>query len=204
MHHADSILAILGADSWSADHQRLASTAATLSLAAYAGKTRDQGTPYIEHPLAVVTILRDELLVTRPETLILGLMHDALEVSPSFEPDIATRLGRLFVLELRAMTPDHRLEDRPKRATDEADWQVKVQNLSLDGLVIRFADRIHNLRDLTRSPDTARHQRFVTSLVDFYLPLAKAAQTESLQVKAAYELLQTELLRYRLQGMPLT
>jgi GTP pyrophosphokinase len=197
MHNSDSILAILGADTWHTAHQDRALAAAALALAAYDGKVRDQGTPYIEHPLAVVTILRDELLVTQPETLLLGLLHDALELSPGSEPEIADRLGRLFAEELRAMTPDHRLEDRPKQAADEADWRIKVQHLSLDGLLVRFADRIHNLRDLVRSPDTERHQRFIASLVDFYLPLARAAQTESPPLKRAYDLIEAELHRYR-------
>ncbi|QFY13724.1 HD domain-containing protein [Nonomuraea phyllanthi] len=201
MHDRDSVLAVLEANAWPAgDHDR-ALAAATLSLTVYGGRTRDQGTPYIEHPLAVVAILRDELHVTRPGTLILGLLHDALEVSPSSEPEIITRLGRLFVEELRALTPDHRLEDRPKRATDETLWRAKMQRLSPDGLLIRFADRIHNLRDLRRSPDTSRHRRFIAQLADFYLPLAKAAQMESAQLKAAYELLLGEYDRYRSSGM---
>ncbi|MFB4269648.1 HD domain-containing protein [Nonomuraea sp. GTA35] len=197
MHHSDSILAILGADTWHTAHRDRALAAADLALAVYEGKVRDQGTPYIEHPLAVVTILRDELLVTQPETLLLGLLHDALELSPGSEPEIAAHLGRLFAEELRAMTPDHRLENRPKRAMDEGDWRIKIQNLSLEGLLVRFADRIHNLRDLGRSPDNERRQRFIASLVDFYLPLTRAAQVESPSLKRAYELLEVELHRYR-------
>ncbi|MET9241300.1 HD domain-containing protein [Nonomuraea sp. NPDC003709] len=172
-----------------------------MSLTVYEGRVRDQGTPYIEHPLAVVAILRDELHVSHPETLILGLLHDALEVTPSSEPEIAIRLGRFFVEELRAMTPDHRLEGRSRQATDETVWRTKVRRLSSNGLLIRFADRIHNLRDLRHSPDAARHQRFIASLADFYIPLAQAAQTESSELKAAYEALQEEHDRYRISGM---
>ncbi|MGW4410464.1 hypothetical protein ACWEJ6_40950 [Nonomuraea sp. NPDC004702] len=90
-------------------------------------------------------IPRDELRASHPETLILGLPHNALEVAPSSEPDIASRLGRFFIQELRAMTPDHRLEGRSRQPTNEAVWRTKVRRLSSNGLVIRFADRIHTL-----------------------------------------------------------
>jgi GTP pyrophosphokinase len=201
MHDRNSILAVLNTNAWPAGHHDRGLVATELSLTVYEGRTRDQGTAYIEHPLAVVVILRDELHITRPETLILGLLHDALEVSPSSELEIAARLGRSFAENLRALTPDHRLEDRPKRATDEAAWRTKMQRLSADGLLIRFADRIHNLRDLSRSPDTFRRQRYIASLVDFYLPLAEAAQTEGAELKAAYELLMGEYDRYRSSGV---
>ncbi|GGP14181.1 HD domain-containing protein [Nonomuraea glycinis] len=201
MHDRNSILAVLNTNAWPAGHHDRGLITADLSLTVYGGLTRDQGTLYIEHPLSVVVILRDELHVMRPDMLILGLLHDALEVSPSSEPEIAARLGRFFAEKLRALTPDHRLEGRPKRATDEDAWRAKMQRLSSDGLLIRFADRIHNLRDLSRSPDTSRRQRYIASLVDFYLPLAEAAQTESAELKAAYELLMGEYDRYRSSGM---
>lgn len=200
MHDIDSILAILNTAAWPAEQHDRARAAAALSLSVYGGRVRDQGTPYIEHPLAVVAILRNELNVTKPETLILGLLHDALEVSPGSEPEIITHLGRLCAEELRAMTPDHRLEDRPKQGADEAAWRTKVKCLNPDGLLIRFADRIHNLRDLRHSPDQQRHQRFIASLVEFYLPLAKAAQTQAPQLKAAYELLHEEYEQYQTSG----
>ncbi|WP_431913484.1 HD domain-containing protein [Nonomuraea jabiensis] len=203
MHDLDSILAALDTNAWPAEHHGHALAAATLSLAVYEGRVRDQGTPYIEHPLAVVAILRDELHVSHPETLILGLLHDAIEVTPSSEPEITIRLGRFFAEQLRAMTPDHRLEGRSRRATDEAVWRTKMRRLSSNGLLIRFADRIHNLRDLRHSRDVARNQRFISSLVDFYIPLAQAAQTEGPELKAAYEVLLGEYDRYRTSGTAL-
>ncbi|MEQ4720756.1 HD domain-containing protein [Nonomuraea sp. B19D2] len=161
MHDLDSILAALATNTWPAEHHGRALAAAALSLAAYEGRVRDQGTPYIEHPLAVVAILRDELHISHPETLIFGLLHDALEVTPSSEPEIAIRLGCSFVAELRAMTPDHRLEGRSRQATDETVWRTKTRRLS-------------------------------------------SAQTESPELKAAYEVLLGERDRYRTSGMALT
>ncbi|MEV0168967.1 HD domain-containing protein [Nonomuraea fuscirosea] len=203
MHDRDRIIAALGADDWPAELYARALSAATVSLSVYGNRVRDQGTPYIEHPLAVVAILRCELGVTDPETLLLGLLHDALEVSAGSESDLAPYLDRFLIAELRAMTPDHRLEDRPRRATDEVAWRAKVRSLSAGGLLIRFADRIHNLRDLRRSPDVSRHRRFIASLVDFYIPLAEEAQTDGPQVQAAYELLLKEYDVYRSSAMPL-
>lgn len=192
-----AILYALGASAWSEADRVRAEKALVLASTVYAGHTRDQGTPYIDHPLAVVTILRTELAVTAPDTLLLGLLHDALEVSPSAGPLLTACLGKDFVTILRAMTPDHRLDQRTKRLGDEAAWRAKTAGLGPEPLLVRLADRIHNLRDLRNSPDTGRRERFVTALIEFYLPLANSTRLASTQLDAACSLLQAEYERYQ-------
>ncbi|MBG0818685.1 HD domain-containing protein [Planomonospora sp. ID82291] len=193
----DAILTALGVAAWAPADRLRGRSAAFLALTIYAGHTRDQGTPYLEHPLAVVAILRDELTVTVTGTLLLGLLHDALEVSPSSGPLITARLGEEFTERLRTMTPDHRLEQRSKEPGDEAAWRAKTARLGAEELVVRLADRIHNLRDLVRSPSIGRREKFLSALAGFYLPLAESARASSLEVDAAYRLLHAEYERHR-------
>ncbi|MER5494868.1 HD domain-containing protein [Streptomyces sp. NPDC002490] len=193
----DHVLTVLGAAAWGTDEQSRARVSSALALTVYDGHTRDQGTPYLEHPLAVVMILRTEIRVSHPETLRLALLHDALEVAPSSESLLVQHLGAPFTGRLRAMTADHRLEQRPKAADDETRWRFKQAALPPEELVVRLTDRLHNLRDLAASPSLHRRGRFLRSLKDFYLPLAGAARGLSPHLAAVHALLHAEYVRHQ-------
>ncbi|WP_066944254.1 HD domain-containing protein [Streptomyces lushanensis] len=198
----DHVLTALGAAAWSTDEQSRARVAGVLALTVYDGHTRDQGTPYLEHPLAVVTLLRTEIKISHPETLILALLHDALEVAPESEALLVQDLGARFTARLRAMTADHRLEQRPKAVGDETSWRFKQAALPPEDLLVRLADRLHNLRDLAASPNIDRRRRFLQSLEDFYLPLADAARGLSPHLAAMHALLHTEYVQRRQEVRP--
>ncbi|WP_212913017.1 HD domain-containing protein [Streptomyces sp. TS71-3] len=196
------LLATLGARAWPFQSHSRARVAAGLALTIYAGHTRDQGTPYLHHPLAVVTILRSELGVTLPETLLVGLLHDALEVDPGSESLVVHQLGEVFAARLRAMTPDHRLARRPKEPGDEIRWRMKTAALPAEDLLVRLADRVHNLRDLAASPNSERRSKFIRNLADFHLPLAEAARPLSPQLATAHALLHHEYVRHQQEVRP--
>jgi (p)ppGpp synthase/HD superfamily hydrolase len=187
----------LGFKDWPDPERARGRLAVTLATTIYAGHVRDQGTPYINHPVRVVTVLKGELGVTDPELLILGLLHDALEVAPSTERLIASHLGPVLTQRLRSMTPDHRLEQRPKQPWDSDVWHNKIRCLGPEELLIRLADRIDNLRDLRHSPDPDRRTRFLDNLTNTYLPLAEESRDVSAPLSAAYEVLHAE---YRQQA----
>ncbi|MBE1599998.1 HD domain-containing protein [Streptomyces stelliscabiei] len=187
----------LGFKDWPEPERARGRLAAILATTVYAGHVRDQGSPYINHPVRVVTVLKDELGVTDPQLLILGLLHDALEIAPSAERLIASQLGPALTQRLRSMTPDHRLEQRPKQPWDSDVWHNKIRCLGPEELLIRLADRIDNLRDLRHSPDPDRRARFLDSLTSTYLPLAEASRDVSPPLRAAYEVLHAD---YRQQA----
>jgi (p)ppGpp synthase/HD superfamily hydrolase len=198
----DHVLTVLGAAAWGTDEQSRARVAGALALTVYDGHTRDQGTPYLEHPLAVVTLLRTEIGGSQPDTLLLALLHDALEVAPESEALLVQHLGAPFTARLRAMTADHRLELRPKAAGDETNWRFKQAALPSEDLLVRLSDRLHNLRDLAASPNVDRHQRFLQSMEDFYLPLADAARGLSPHLAAIHALLHAEYVQHQQEVRP--
>ncbi|WP_030209514.1 HD domain-containing protein [Streptomyces bikiniensis] len=198
----DHVLTVLGAAAWNTDEQSRARVAGALALTVYDGHTRDQGTPYLEHPLAIITLLATEIRVSQVETLLLALLHDALEVAPESEALLVQHLGGRFTARLRAMTADHRLEQRPKAAGDETRWRFKQAALPPEDLLVRLADRLHNLRDLAASPNVDRRRRFLRSMEDFYLPLADAARGLSSHLEAIHALLHTEYVRHQQEVRP--
>ncbi|MEV7287033.1 HD domain-containing protein [Streptomyces sp. NPDC093252] len=198
----DRVLTALDTTTWSPTEKSRARVAANLTLTIYDGHTRNQATPYLEHPLAVTTLLRTEIRVSHPETLLLALLHDALEVSPESAPLLTNYLGTPFTDRLRAMTADHRLEQRPKAAGDETRWRTKQAALPPEDLVVRLADRVHNLRDLAASPNVDRRRRFLQTLRDFHLPLAEAARDFSPHLEAMHSLLHAEYVRHQQEVRP--
>ncbi|MFP3119866.1 HD domain-containing protein [Streptomyces sp. Iso 434] len=193
----DHVLTVLGAAAWSTDDQSRARVAGALAITVYDGHTRDQGTPYLEHPLAIITLLATEIRVSQVETLLLALLHDALEVAPESEALLVQHLGGPFADRLRAMTADHRLEQRSKAVSDETRWRFKQAALPPEDLLVRLADRLHNLRDLAASPNADRRRRFLQSLQDFYLPLADAARGLSPHLEAMHTLLRAEYVLHQ-------
>ncbi|MFE0219950.1 HD domain-containing protein [Streptomyces albidoflavus] len=198
----DHVLTVLGAAAWGTDEQSRARVAGALALTVYDGHTRDQGTQYLEHPLAVVALLRTEIRVSHPETLLLALLHDALEVAPESEALLVQHLGALFTGRLRVMTADHRLEQRPKAIGDETRWRFKQTALPPEELLVRLTDRLHNLRDLAASPNLDRRRRFLQGLEDFYLPLADAAHGLSPHLTAMQALLHAEYVQQQQEVRP--
>ncbi|KAB8166402.1 HD domain-containing protein [Streptomyces sp. 3MP-14] len=198
----DHILTALGAAAWNPDEQSRARVAGGLARAVYDGHTRDQGTPYLHHPLAVVTLLRTEIGLACPETLLLALLHDALEVAPEAETEISHQLGRPFTTRLRAITADHRLEQRPKSLDDDARWRAKQAALPPEDLLVRLADRLHNLRDLGASPNPDRRRRFLRNLHDFHLPLADTARHLTPELATMRARLHAEYVRQQRKARP--
>lgn len=173
----DEIIDRIAVGTWNAADRERGRRAVRLAEQVYEGISRDHGTLYIEHPVAVAEILRDEAGLTFPKVLLIGLLHDALEVRPDAAVEIAAQLGEPFVEVLRALTPDHRLAGRSRNPGDDDAYHRKVSGLPNQLLAIKLADRVHNLRELSLSNKPERSSRFRTQLVDFYLPLATARAT---------------------------
>ena len=169
--------------------------AAELAGVIYAGVTRDQGTPYVEHPIAVTRILFDEIGMREARLLAVALLHDALEIRPHSGQAIADRLGDDTVEALRAMTPDYRLESRVRRPEDDAAYRAKVRALPDQLLAVRLADRVHNLRELPASTNPDRHRRFLDQLAELYMPLADERGRSSPPIRGLRMLLEADITR---------
>jgi (p)ppGpp synthase/HD superfamily hydrolase len=178
---------------WPDDQKQRARVTASLALEVYSGVTRDDGSAYLAHPLAVVDILRAEAGVDG-SVLLMGLLHDALEISPEAETKIRMELGARLVEDLRSMTPNHRLEQRRATESDRAAHQAKIAALSADCLVVRLADRLHNLRAIHLARPS-RRPKFLSNLTSFVLPLAEDRSPESVALGRLHRLLEAELHR---------
>jgi GTP pyrophosphokinase len=188
----EQITARLGLDAWRTPEREHGLRAVQVAERIYEGITRDQGTPYIEHPVAVAEILRDEAGLPQPRVLVLGLLHDALEVRPDAVIQITDQLGPVTTEALRALTPDHRLAGRHRGPGDDDAYHRKIAALPDELLAVKLADRVHNLRDLPASTNPDRSRRFRAQLVDFYLPLARTRAATNPAIAALAAILASE------------
>lgn len=104
---------------------------------------RDGVTPYVEHPKAVMTILRDEFGVTDIDTLAAGLLHDTIEDTATDYDEVAERFGRRVADVVAFLTKDKRLPE----ARREKAYFAQLARAPLPVRLCKIADSLHNVRD---------------------------------------------------------
>ncbi len=135
----------------------------------HGGQKRKSGDPYITHPLAVATILA-ELGMTEP-VIVAALLHDTVEDTPysmeqlraEFSDEVAQMVDGVTKLDKVTYGETAKAETIRKMimATSE---EVRV-------LVIKLADRLHNMRTLGFLRDEKR-VRIATETLNIFAPLA--------------------------------
>ncbi len=143
-----------------------------LAARAHAGQQRDSGEPYITHPVAVATILAGYRLDVG--SLITAILHDTIEDTPVTRAEIARRFGEEIAGLVDGVTKLTRLELQSDRTKQAENFRKLVLALSRDirVLLVKLADRLHNMRTLGSIPGSERRQRIARETMDIYAPLA--------------------------------
>ncbi|MFL6215266.1 MAG: HD domain-containing protein [Blastocatellia bacterium] len=144
-----------------------------LAAAVHATQMRDEGTPYILHPLRVAMSLVDELKITSPTLISAALLHDVIEDSREHyahgqvtREDIAAALGE-EVAEIVWLLS--KFEDVTLPA-----YLAAIEAAASTGApLVKLADRLDNLRFLTHSPKTGKIHNYIRTTEIFYLPMAR-------------------------------
>jgi guanosine-3',5'-bis(diphosphate) 3'-pyrophosphohydrolase len=112
--------------------------------------------PYINHPLALAAILADEAGVTDASVLAAALLHDTVEDTDTKPEELVARFGPAVAGIVAEVTDDKKLL-KPERKRLQI---VHAGTASRGAKLVKLADKIANLRDITTSPpadwDTAR------------------------------------------------
>jgi GTP pyrophosphokinase len=138
---------------------------------AHEGQVRLSGEPFIEHPLAVAQILAELRLDTT--TLEAALLHDTVEDTPvtlgrlreEFGDDVAEIVDGLTKLDkLQFQTRELAQAENVRKMIVAMAGDIRV-------LLIKLADRLHNMRTLAALP-VAKQRRVATETLEIYAPLA--------------------------------
>ena len=148
--------------------------------AAHEGQSRRTGDPYILHPLAVADILAD--LHMDHQTLAAALLHDVIE---------DTSVAKYTLVEAFGTEIAHLVDGVSKLATifnSRAEAQAKnFQKMAIATakdiriILIKFADRLHNMRTLHVMPQEKRY-RIAKETLDFYAPIAGRLGMDDMRV----------------------
>ena len=173
-HHVDVEVAPLIA-AFRDRHRRadtqLIEQAFAVARAAHAEQVRRSGEPYIAHPLGVAMILAD--LGLDDVTIAAALLHDAVEDTALTGPDLEERFGADVAAIVDGVTKLDRLQFDTKEEQQSATLRKMLVAMAKDirVLLIKLADRLHNMRTIASLPET-KQERIAQETLDIYAPLA--------------------------------
>lgn len=138
---------------------------------AHEGQKRLSGEDYIEHPVAVASILVE--LQGDAETLAAAILHDVVEDTSAKLEDIKAAFGEEIAKLVDGVTKLSRIEFRSRFEEQVSNLRKMFLAMAEDWrvVVIRLADRLHNLRTLDPLPPD-RQKATARETLDIYAPLA--------------------------------
>ncbi|MFF3443973.1 RelA/SpoT family protein [Streptosporangium sp. NPDC002721] len=130
---------------------------------------RKSGDPYITHPLAVATILAE--LGTDDETLCAALLHDTVEDTAYGLDELRSDFGDNIALLVDGVTKLDKVKFGAAAEAETVRKMVVAMSRDIRVLVIKLADRLHNMRTMRYLPEHKRHQKSRETL-EIFAPLA--------------------------------
>ena len=135
----------------------------------HAGQTRLSGQPYISHPIAVAEILAE--LGLTPSTITAALLHDVVEDTGFDLAEVETAFGPEVALLVDGVTKLDRVTYGPSSAAETVRKMLVAMAKDIRVLVIKLADRLHNMRTLAPLPLQKQEEKSRETL-EIYAPLA--------------------------------
>ncbi|MDI6911200.1 bifunctional (p)ppGpp synthetase/guanosine-3',5'-bis(diphosphate) 3'-pyrophosphohydrolase [Nocardioides sp.] len=132
-------------------------------------QTRKSGDPYITHPLAVTTILAD-IGMTEP-TLAAALLHDTVEDTPYTLEQVRQDFGEEIAQLVDGVTKLDKVKYGDSAQAETIRKMIVAMSRDIRVLVIKLADRLHNMRTL-RYVRQETQERVARETLDIYAPLA--------------------------------
>jgi guanosine-3',5'-bis(diphosphate) 3'-pyrophosphohydrolase len=138
---------------------------------AHASQRRKSGEPYITHPVAVATILAG--LHLDAETIIAAMLHDTLEDTAITRAQLEASFGTTVTDLVDGVTKLERVDfaSRPEADAESFRKMLLAMARDLRVILIKLADRLHNMRTIASMPLEAR-RRIARETLDIYAPIA--------------------------------
>ena len=135
------------------------------------GQERASGEPYISHPLAVADLLRE--IGVSPGVIAAGFLHDVVEDCGVTTADIEDRFGgevRALVNGVTKLGGIH-FVNRTEEQAENLRRMFLAMASDIRVVLVKLADRLHNMRTLTALPE-AKQRRIAVETLEIYAPLA--------------------------------
>jgi guanosine-3',5'-bis(diphosphate) 3'-pyrophosphohydrolase len=150
---------------------RLVQRAYEFAEDSHRGQQRASGEPFIEHPLGVAAILGE--LGMDGTTLVAALLHDVVEDTTLSLEDIEREFGAEVATIVDGLTKLDRIQYRSREAEQAENVRKMMVAMARDirVLIIKLADRLHNMRTLESMPRPKQVAK-ATETLEIYGPLA--------------------------------
>jgi guanosine-3',5'-bis(diphosphate) 3'-pyrophosphohydrolase len=138
---------------------------------AHGVQTRQEGTPYMAHPLAVASILADMKMDV--VTIAAAMLHDTVEDTLTKSEDIKKLFGYELGFLVESLTKLSQVEFKSREIAQAENFRRMLLSMAEDirVILIKFADRLHNMRTLEYLPENKR-MRIAQETLEIYAPLA--------------------------------
>ena len=141
------------------------------SLKNHEGQTRASGDPYLIHPLEVALVLAE--MKMDPIAIAAGLLHDSVEDTSVTIVDIRKEFGEQVAHIVEGVTKISKI-DFATREEQQAENLRKMMLAMVDDIrvvLIKLADRLHNMRTLEHLPPDRQH-KIAEETLEIYAPIA--------------------------------
>ena len=158
-------------DYLSPEEQEMIEKAYIFSASVHQGQVRLSGEPYLTHPMEVAGILSDMKLDA--STIISGLLHDTVEDTLATINQIREGFGKDVAFLVEGLTKISKITFGSQEERQAENFRKMMLAMSSDIriLLVRLADRIHNMRTLSFQPPS-RQQYIAKETIELYAPLA--------------------------------
>ena len=153
--------------------EEMINRAYVFAMKAHGSQRRASGDPYFSHPLEVAGILTHYKLDT--DTIITALLHDTIEDTEISLEDVEASFGKSVARLVDGVTKLTRIEFQSDQAKQAENFRKFVLAMSADirVLLVKLADRLHNMRTLHYIKRPEKRQRIARETMDIYAPLAE-------------------------------
>ena len=142
------------------------------ALDAHQNQKREEGVPYIIHPVAVANILTE--LKLDSATITTGLLHDTIEDTNVTYETVKKEFGEEVANLVDGVTKLSALEDKVSDNSKAENFRKLILATSKDirVLLVKLADRLHNMRTINFVKDKEKIIRKAKETMEIYAPLA--------------------------------
>jgi GTP pyrophosphokinase len=151
--------------------EALLNRAYVYAMKAHGSQKRASGDPYMSHPLEVAAILTE--LRLDDATIVAAVLHDTIEDTEATREEIDTLFGHEIGALVEGLTKIKKLDLVSKKAAQAENLRKLLLAIADDVrvLLVKLADRLHNMRTLHYVP-VEKRTRIAEETLDIYAPLA--------------------------------
>jgi len=149
---------------------------------AHEGQKRASGAPYISHPVAVATILAEQRMDS--QTIIAAILHDVIEDTSTAKDQLEEQFGKEVADLVDGVSKLDQLQFHSRQQAQAESFRKMLLAMAEDirVIMIKLADRTHNMRTLGSMPPVKR-RRIARETLDIYAPIANRLGINSIRLE---------------------